>query len=75
MLLLFSSHAWNLKKDSEKLENVLEDINIMPLGSGAIAGNPFGIDRRSLAKHLGFAGVTENSMQTVSDRDFIGKLC
>lgn len=44
----------------------------MPLGSGAIAGNPFGIDRTSLAKELGFEGVTENSMQTVSDRDFIG---
>lgn len=46
----------------------------MPLGSGAIAGNPFNIDRLSLAKDLGFDEVTENSMQAVSDRDFIGKI-
>lgn len=46
----------------------------MPLGSGAIAGNPFGIDRIALAKNLGFKAVTENSMQAVGDRDFIGKV-
>lgn len=47
----------------------------MPLGSGAIAGNPFGIDREKLASRLAFTSVTSNSMQAVSDRDFIGNFC
>lgn len=47
-------------------------VNIMPLGSGAIAGNPFPIDRRSLAAELGFDEITENSMHAVGDRDFVG---
>lgn len=46
----------------------------MPLGSGALAGNPFNIDRLQLAANLGFSKVTSNSMQAVSDRDFIGLL-
>lgn len=45
----------------------------MPLGSGAIAGNPFGIDRKQLASNLGFSDVTYNSMFAVGDRDYIGK--
>lgn len=48
-------------------------INIMPLGSGALAGNPFNVDRVSLASSLGFDSVTQNSMQAVGDRDFIGE--
>lgn len=47
-------------------------VNVLPLGSGAIAGNPFPIDRQSLATELGFDGITENSMHTVGDRDFVG---
>lgn len=49
----------------------------MPLGSGALAGNPFNIDRYELARELGFESVTQNSMQAVGDRDFIGeyKVC
>lgn len=50
-----------------------ENINVMPLGSGALAGNPFDIDREALAKALGFSRVTDNSMHAVGDRDFIGK--
>ena len=45
----------------------------MPLGSGAIAGNPFNIDREYLAKELGFQNISPNSMMAVSDRDFVGK--
>lgn len=45
----------------------------MPLGSGAIAGNPFDIDREKLAKILGFKSATKNSMNAVSDRDFVGE--
>lgn len=74
-MLVFCSHAWNFRSDLEKLCDILKRNNVMPLGSGALAGNPFGIDRTSLAEELGFTGITENSMQAVSDRDFIGKLC
>ena len=45
----------------------------MPLGSGALAGNPFAIDREYLAGLLGFGGVTANSLLAVGDRDFVGK--
>lgn len=45
----------------------------MPLGSGALAGNPFNIDRKALADSLDFTRITENSMHAVGDRDFIGK--
>lgn len=41
------------------------------LSAGALAGNPFGVDRRSIAQDLGFAGVCPNSMDAVSDRDFV----
>jgi argininosuccinate lyase len=48
-------------------------MNIMPLGSGALAGNPFSINRSLLAKDLGFAKLTYNSMNAVGNRDFIGQ--
>lgn len=66
------SHCWNLKADADKLKNLSNSISLLPLGSGAIAGNPFGIDRLALSSDLGFTGVTLNSMQAVGDRDFIG---
>lgn len=43
------------------------------MGSGAIAGNPFQIDRRILANELDFSEITENSMYAIGDRDFVGK--
>ncbi|EFA11668.2 argininosuccinate lyase [Tribolium castaneum] len=67
------SHAWNLKKDCDRLDDIVKLINIMPLGSGALAGNPFNIDRMSLASSLDFDSVTQNSMQAVGDRDFIAE--
>lgn len=48
-------------------------MNIMPLGSGALAGIPFAINRSLLAKELGFTKFTYNSMNAVGNRDFIGK--
>jgi argininosuccinate lyase len=45
----------------------------MPLGSGALAGNPLSINRSLLAKDLGFAKLTYNSMNAVGNRDFIGQ--
>jgi argininosuccinate lyase len=58
------------KRDRERLADVRKRVNIMPLGSGALAGTGFAIDRAALAAELGFDGVTANSLDAVSDRDF-----
>ncbi|XP_069703021.1 argininosuccinate lyase [Periplaneta americana] len=67
------SHAWNLKEDCDRLIQLQERVNIMPLGSGALAGNPFSINRSLLAKDLGFAKCSYNSMHAVGNRDFIAE--
>nr|CAD7400212.1 unnamed protein product [Timema cristinae] len=67
------SHAWNFKIDSDRLLQIYHRVNTMPLGSGALAGNPFPIDRSRLAGDLGFSSVSNNSMQAVGDRDFIAE--
>ncbi|MEQ1643382.1 MAG: argininosuccinate lyase [Pyrinomonadaceae bacterium] len=59
-----------LKRDRERLADAFERVNIMPLGSGALAGTGFPIDRDAVAAELGFAGVSANSLDAVSDRDF-----
>ncbi|KAH1017917.1 hypothetical protein HUJ05_008505 [Dendroctonus ponderosae] len=63
--------AWNLKNDCDRLDSNVRLLDILPLGSGALAGNPFNINRFELAKSLHFSRITQNSMQAVSDRDFI----
>jgi argininosuccinate lyase len=60
-----------LARDRERLASCLERVDILPLGAGAIAGTTLPIDRRFVAKELGFSRVAENSMDAVSDRDFI----
>lgn len=65
------SHVWAWQRDAQRLDELAVRVNIMPLGSGALAGNPFPIDRSALADDLGFADITYNSMDGVSDRDFI----
>lgn len=65
------SHAAAFKQDLERLRQVFERVNLSPLGCGALAGNPFGIDRYMMAEELGFSGITLNSMNTSADRDFI----
>ena len=50
---------------------MLSRVNLLPLGCGALAGNPFKVDREFLAKELGFEGIIENSLVAVSDRDFV----
>ena len=60
-----------LDRDKDRLKDCFKRVNIMPLGAGAIAGTSFQIDREYAAKLLGFPAVTENSIDTVSDRDFI----
>ena len=64
------SHYWALQRDVERLQDLTKRVSVLPLGSGALAGVPFDIDRVALAEALGFADVSQNSMDAVSDRDF-----
>ncbi|KAF7978150.1 hypothetical protein HWV62_17482 [Athelia sp. TMB] len=68
---LLLSHALSFRNDLERLQQLIPRVSVLPLGSGALAGNPFAVDRDFLAKELGFASVAENSMWGVGDRDFI----
>ena len=65
------SHVWPWQRDAQRLDELAARVNLLPLGSGALAGNPFPIDREALAADLDFAGLTSNSLDGVSDRDFI----
>ena len=64
------SHFWPLQRDRERLSDFKKRLAVLPLGSGALAGTPFAIDRTALADKLGFAKPSPNSMDAVSDRDF-----
>jgi argininosuccinate lyase len=68
------SHAWPLLRDRERLVQVRASAAVLPLGSGALAGCPFPVDREELARALGFARISENSMDAVSDRDWAAEL-
>lgn len=65
------SHLTPLLRDAQRLQDLIPRANQCPLGSGALAGNAFGVDREFLAKELGFDGVTPNSLDSVCDRDFV----
>ncbi|MFX3625389.1 MAG: argininosuccinate lyase [Ectobacillus sp.] len=65
------AYFWMLQRDVERYEDSLKRINLSPLGAGALAGTTFPIDRSYSASLLGFDGIYENSMDAVSDRDFI----
>lgn len=60
-----------LKRDRERLSDCLKRVDEMPLGSSAMAGTPYPINREGLARALGFSRVSRNSMDAVSDRDFV----
>ncbi|MCX7921679.1 MAG: argininosuccinate lyase [Clostridia bacterium] len=62
------------KRDIERLEDCYKRTNVMPLGSGALAGTTYPLDRHMVAQELGFASITENSLDGVSDRDFAVEL-
>lgn len=68
------SHTWPLTRDLERLSAVACSAAVLPLGSGAIAGCPFPIDREFLGRELGFTRSSENSMDAVSDRDWAAEL-
>ncbi|MCY7377176.1 MAG: argininosuccinate lyase [Pyrinomonadaceae bacterium] len=59
-----------LARDRERLDEVWRRVNVSPLGAAALAGTSFEIDREAVARDLGFEGVTANSLDSVSDRDF-----
>lgn len=59
-----------LARDLERLDEVWRRVNVLPLGSAALAGTSYEIDRESVARDLGFDGVTANSLDAVADRDF-----
>ncbi|KAL0083633.1 argininosuccinate lyase [Phycomyces blakesleeanus] len=67
------SHAWLWQADADRLEQLIDRFNVLPLGSGALAGHAFNIDREFLAKELGFRDVIHNSLYAVSDRDFVAE--
>ncbi|MEP6895708.1 MAG: argininosuccinate lyase [Chloroflexota bacterium] len=64
------SYYWSLQRDRERLADLSPRVSVLPLGSGALAGTPVPVDRVALAKSLGFADVSQNSIDGVSDRDF-----
>ncbi|KAF5963141.1 putative argininosuccinate lyase [Fusarium bulbicola] len=68
------SHATYLMGDVQRLHGVRERTNCCPLGVGALAGNPFGIDRTFLTRDLGFSSVHPNSLAAVADRDFVAEI-
>ena len=69
--------AWfeMLMRDRARFQDCLKRTSVLPLGSGAMAGTTFPIDRASVAGELGFAAVSENSLDAVSDRDFVIEFC
>jgi len=60
-----------LERDKERLKDGLKRIEVLPLGSAALAGTSLPVDRKFVAKALGFKAVAQNSMDAVSDRDFV----
>jgi argininosuccinate lyase len=68
------SYVWQFMRDVDRLNDCAKRTAVLPLGSGALAGNPFSIDRAALTEQLGFHGVTQNSLDGVSDRDFVAEL-
>ena len=64
------SHYWPLERDRQRLDDLIKRVSVLPLGSGALAGVSFSIDRMALAESLGFTEIAQNSIDAVSDRDF-----
>jgi argininosuccinate lyase len=64
------AHAEAFSRDITRLQSAAASADACPMGSGALAGNSFGIDRNAIARELGFSRITANSLDAVSDRDF-----
>ena len=65
-----AAHAWPLVRDRERLLDARRRVDVLPLGSGALAGTALPLDREALARDLGFAAVSPSALDAVSDRDF-----
>lgn len=75
--VLFAHHllayVWMFERDRGRIRDALGRTDMMPLGAGALAGTTFPIDREAVARELGFGALYENSMDAVSDRDYIAE--
>ncbi|RAP34824.1 argininosuccinate lyase [Candidatus Marinamargulisbacteria bacterium SCGC AG-439-L15] len=73
--ILFAHHLLayieKLKRDIRRFDAVMEELDVCPLGSAAMAGTNYPLDRAFMAKELGFSGLSQNSMDAVSSRDFM----
>ena len=73
--ILFAHYAlslfWMMERDRGRLADAWKRADYLPLGSGALAGSAFALDRPFMAQQLGFAAITPNSLDAVSDRDFL----
>jgi argininosuccinate lyase len=69
-----AAHAWGLVRDRERLRDCRVRVDVMPLGSGALAGASLPLDRDAMAKDLGFAAVSPAALDAVMDRDFAVEL-
>jgi argininosuccinate lyase len=67
------AHAWALGRDVDRLLATIERLDVSPLGAGALAGSSLPLDPVATAADLGFAGAFENSLDAVSDRDFVAE--
>lgn len=68
------SFFWMLQRDRERLADVRKRVNVLPLGAGALAGHSLGVERRFLAERLGFGRIAQNSLDAVTDRDYVLEL-
>jgi argininosuccinate lyase len=67
------AHGWALGRDVQRLKDTIARLDVSPLGAGALAGTSLGIDPAATAADLGFARVFHNSLDAVSDRDFVAE--
>lgn len=68
------AHFWALQRDRARLADALDRVAVLPLGSGAISGSGFPVDRTLLKELLGFRSISENSLDAVGDRDWVCEL-
>ncbi len=69
-----AAHAWGLVRDRERLRDARIRVDVLPLGSGALAGASLPLDREAMAKDLGFAAISPAALDAVMDRDFAVEL-
>jgi argininosuccinate lyase len=68
------AHAWSLLRDADRLADTLQRLDVSPLGAGALAGSSLPLNPELSAKEMGFASVFANSLDAVSDRDFVAEI-